>query len=194
MKKALAFCPAGISSFFEICDRAKDGKLIKNLERVGARGGGFAIDKGVSTEVNAVNSEERRTRVFINGSPAPEAETTKTVVDALRHKVEGEYDVTVKHNVEIPIGTGFGSSAGGALGTAFALSKILNVNLTCNQLGQLAHVAEVKCLTGLGTVGPLMLGGCCVSVEPGAPGYASIDRIPISSDHRIIAVAYRPSP
>jgi len=170
MKKAQVFCPAGISSFFEICDRTHDGKRITDLERVGARGGGFAIEKGVLTEVSAIESEERSIRVFINDKPAPEAET------------------------EIPIGAGFGSSAGGALGTAFALSKILNINLTCNQLGRIAHVAEVKCHTGLGTVGPLMLGGCVITVEPGAPGYASIDRIPISSDHRIITVTYRPFP
>ena len=73
MKKAQVFCPAGISSFFEICDRTHDGKLITDLERVGARGGGFAIEKGVLTEVSAVKSEERSIRVFINGKPAPEA-------------------------------------------------------------------------------------------------------------------------
>jgi len=194
MKKAQAFCPAGISSFFEICDRTHDGKPITDLERVGARGGGFAIEKGVLTEVSATESGEASIRVFINGKPAPEAETTKTVVETLLHSVEGKHDVTVRHHVEIPIGAGFGSSAGGALGTAFALSKILNINLTCNQLGRIAHVAEVKCRTGLGTVGPLMLGGCVITVEPGAPGYASIDRIPISSDHRIITVTYRPFP
>jgi len=51
----------------------------------------------------------------------------------------------------------------------------------------LAHVAEVKCKTGLGTVGPLMLGGCILTIEPGAPGIAIIDRIPISTDYVIVA-------
>ena len=50
-KRVTAFSPAGISSFFEICDRSPDGKLIADPERVGARGGGFSPDKGVSTEV-----------------------------------------------------------------------------------------------------------------------------------------------
>jgi pantoate kinase len=94
--------------------------------------------------------------------------------------------------VDVPIGAGFGSSAAGALGTALALSKALDLHLTYNQLGRIAHVAEVKCLTGLGTVGPVMLGGCIVTTEPGAPGYASIDRIPISPDHRIVAGVYSP--
>jgi len=190
--RAQAFCPAGISSFFEICDRDPSGVLIRDPERIGARGGGFVINKGILTEVNIVEAKEKRVQVFINGKPSPEAETTKTVVDILLEKVGGVYDVKVSHRVEVPIGAGFGSSAAGALGTALALSKALSINLTYNQMGRIAHVAEVKCRTGLGTVGPLMLGGCIVTVEPGAPGYALIDRIPVSSDHRIVVGFYRP--
>jgi len=77
------------------------------------------------------------------------------------------------------------------LGTAFALSKALGLHLTYNQLGRTAHVAEVKCRTGLGTVGPLLLGGCIVTVEPGAPDYAVIDRIPITAEHWIVAGVFK---
>ncbi len=193
-KKALAFSPAGISSFFEICDRTQDGVPIKDPERIGARGGGFVIDKGVLTEVSATEAEINGVQVFINDKPAPEAETTRTVVEMLLAKAEGNYEVKVTHKVEVPIGAGFGSSAAGALGTVLALSKALSLNLTYNQLGRIAHVAEVSCQTGLGTVGPLMLGGCIITAEPGAPGYASIDRIPVSSNHRIVAATYRSFP
>jgi len=193
-KRARAFSPAGISSFFEICDRTSDGAPISDPEQVGARGGGFVVSKGVLTEVSLAGAKEKQIRVFINGKLWPEAETTKTVVKTLLEKVPEIYRVTVRHHVEVPIGAGFGSSAAGALGTALALSKALDLNLTYNQLGRIAHVAEVKCKTGLGTVGPLMLGGCIVTVEPGAPGYASIDRISVSPDHRIVAGTYKPFP
>ncbi len=193
-ERALAFCPAGISSFFEICDRDTSGVLIRDPERIGARGGGFVINKGVLTKVDIVEAKEKRVQVFINGKSSPEAETTKTVVEILLEKVDGAYDVKVSHRVEVPIGAGFGSSAAGALGTALALSKALSIDMTYNQMGRIAHVAEVKCRTGLGTVGPLMLGGCIVTVEPGAPGYALIDRIPVSSDHRILVGFCRPLP
>ncbi len=192
VKRARAFSPAGISSFFEICDRTPDGKLIPDPEQIGARGGGFAISKGVSTEVSLAEAKGKQIRVFINGKLWPEAETTRTVVETLLEKVLETYHVTVRHRVGVPIGAGFGSSAAGALGTALALSKALDLNLTYNQLGRIAHVAEVRCQTGLGTVGPLMLGGCIVTTEPGAPGYASIDRIPVSPDHRIVTGTYRP--
>lgn len=194
LKRARAFSPAGISSFFEICDRTPDGKLIADPERIGARGGGFSPSKGVSTEVIVAEAEESQVQVFINGECCPEAETTKSVVEALTAKVSEKYAITVVHGVEVPIGAGFGSSAAGALGTALALSKALGLNLTYNQLGRIAHVAEVKCKTGLGTVGPLLFGGCGLTVEPGAPGVARLDRIPVSPDHRLVVGTFRPYP
>lgn len=193
-KVSRAFSPAGISSFFEICDRTVDGKPINDLERVGARGGGFGIQKGVMTEVSVSEAKANSIRVFINGRLAPEAETTITVVQMLLNKVNRAYDVIVNHEVEVPIGAGFGSSAGGALTVGLALSNALDLSLTYNQIGRIAHVAEIKCKTGLGTVGPLMLGGCILTVEPGAPGIAIIDRIPISADHAIVAGVFEPIP
>ncbi|RLI44876.1 hypothetical protein DRO69_06365 [Candidatus Bathyarchaeota archaeon] len=190
--KAKAFCPAGISGFFQICDKEPNGKPITDLERIGARGGGFALKKGVLTEVDVVEQEQKSLNVFINGKLAPEAETTRTVVNMLLERVNKSYSIAVRHSVEVPIGAGFGSSAAGALSVALALSKALNINLTYNQIGRIAHVAEVKCRTGLGTVGGLMLGGCVIIVEPGAPNYAVIDRIPISPNYQIVAGVYKP--
>ena len=194
LKRARAFSPAGITSFFEICDRTPDGKLISDPEKIGARGGGFSPDRGVSTEVFVAEAEEEQVQVFINGEPCPEAETTKSVVEMLAAQVSENYAVTVNHCVEVPIGAGFGSSAAGALGAALALSKALGLNLTYNQLARVAHVAEVKSRTGLGTVGPLLFGGCGLTIEPGAPGIAVLDRVPVSPDHRIIAGTFRPYP
>lgn len=190
---ATAYSPAGISSFFEICDTTPNGETITDLKKVGARGGGFGIKKGVKTTVSLTESNINKIHVYINGRNAPEAETTKTVVHMLLEKTE-PYNVVVRHNVEVPIGAGFGSSAAGALTTALAISKALGLNLTYNQLGTIAHIAEVKCKTGLGTVGPLMLGGCIITIEPGAPGIAIIDRIPISTDYVIVAGVFGPIP
>jgi pantoate kinase len=193
-KTAKAFSPAGISSFFEICDRTSDGTPIEDLERVGSRGGGFGIQKGVLTEVTVSEATTSRVRVFINGKFAPEAETTKTALQMLLNKAARAYNVIVKHRVEVPIGAGFGTSAAGALTANLALSKALALPLTYNQIGRIAHVAEVRCKTGLGTVGPLMLGGCGLTVEPGAPGISVIDRIPISDDYRVVVGVFGATP
>jgi len=185
-KKASAISPGGISSFFEICDTAEDGKPLTELEQIGARGGGFVIDKGVHTQVEVLEAKNTSVEIFINGKLAPEAKTSRTVAETLLAKIEEKRRVTISHKVEVPIGAGFGSSAGGALGTALALSKALSLKLTYNQLGRIAHVAEIKCKTGLGTVGPIMLGGCILTVEPGAPGIGIIDRLPLSSGYSIV--------
>ncbi len=193
-KTAKAFAPAGISSFFEICDRTGDGKPIADLERVGSIGGGFGIQKGVLTEVSVSEAETNTIRVFINGKSAPEAETTKTVMQMLLNKAARAYSVVVNHRVEVPIGAGFGTSAAGALTASLACSRALDLPLTYNQIGRVAHIAEVRCKTGLGTVGPLMLGGCAITVEPGAPGISVIDRIPISDEYRIVAGVFGSTP
>lgn len=189
---AKAFSPAGISSFFEICDTRKDGKPISDPTMIGAKGGGFVIERGVLTHVQLSEAKQNVTRVFINGKLAPEAETTKTVAQLLVKKVGKSYTITIRHKVDAPIGAGFGSSAAGALSAALALSKALDLHLTYDELGKIAHTAEIKCRTGLGTVGPIMLGGCALTVKPGAPGIAVIDRIPTSVNHVIVAGTYGP--
>jgi pantoate kinase len=193
VKTAKAFSPSGISSFFEICDTTPEGKPLLDQERIGARGGGFGIQKGTTTKVTISESKISKIHIFINGEEMPQAETTRTVVQTLLEKVGGRFKVLVRHVVQVPIGAGFGTSAAGALNTALALSKALDLNLTYNQLGRIAHVAEVKCRTGLGTVGPLMLGGCVLTTEAGAPGIARIDRIPISPDYVVVAGVYGPT-
>jgi pantoate kinase len=193
VKKADAFAPGGISSFFQICDTMPDGKPVTELNRVGARGGGFVIEKGVHTHVETTDAEKTTIQVFINRKPAPEAETTRTVAETLLNKAKTPQEVTIKHEIEIPIGAGFGTSAGGALSTALALSEALGLKFTYNELGRIAHVAEIKCKTGLGTVGPIMLGGCILTVEPGGPGIGVVDRIPITKDYSIVAGTFGPT-
>ena len=187
MKEAKAFAPAAISSFFEIHDSQK-GKPIADLEKVGAIGGGFGLKKGVNTKVTLQESQKNSVTVFINSKTAPQAKTTIRVVEALLSKTNAKYDVMVEHQIEVPIGTGFGTSAGGALTAGLALREALEMPLTYNQIGKIAHVAEIQCQTGLGTVSSLTFsGGCVLVVEPGAPGICQIDRIPITPDYMVVA-------
>lgn len=182
-----AFAPAAISSFFEIHE-TEDDRPIADLEKVGARGGGFGLQKGVSTKVTAKEAESSRVDVFINSKPAPEAKTSIRVVEALLEGIPVKHDVTVEHQIEVPIGAGFGTSAGGALTAGLALKEALGLPLTYNQIGKVAHAAEIQCQTGLGTVSSLTFtGGCVLVVEPGAPGVCQLDRIPLTSDYVVVA-------
>ena len=119
---------------------------------------------------------------------AKEAKTTRRVVETLLSKTTAKFTITVEHQIEVPIGTGFGTSAGGALTAGLALKEALDLPLTYNQIGKIAHVAEIQCQTGLGTVSSLTFsGGCVIVVEPGAPGICQIDRIPITPDYMVVA-------
>jgi pantoate kinase len=189
-KTAMAFAPAAISSFFEIHD-TEDGKPIVDLERVGARGGGFGLQRGVSTRVSAKEADSSGIKVFINTKQTLQAKTTRMMVEKLLEGAEAKYEVTVEHTIEVPIGQGFGTSAGGALTTGLALKEALDLPLTYNQIGKAAHVTEIQCKTGLGTVSSLTFtGGCVLVVEPGAPGICQLDRIPITSDYMIVVGSF----
>jgi pantoate kinase len=186
-----AFAPAAISGFFEIHD-TEGGKPIVDLEKVGARGGGFGLQKGVSTKITAKEAENSSIKVFINSMPAVEAKTTMRVVETLLSRINAKYDVTVEHQIDVPIGAGFGTSAGGALTVGLALKEALDLPLTYNQIGKIAHVAEIQCKTGLGTVSSLTsTGGCVLVVEPGAPGVCQLDRIPMSPDYVVVAGVFQ---
>ena len=186
MRRVKVYSPAGISSIFEIVDRGKNGTPISNPLMIGARGGGFVIGNGVKTEVKIEKCAKNRVDVFINGHPSPEAKTTETVTRMILGKADVHARVVISHSMRPPIGCGYGTSAAGSLSAAFALCQALDLNLTFNQIGQLAHVAEVRCKTGLGTVGPLMVGGHVVTVKAGAPGFNMIDRIATNPDYRIV--------
>ena len=186
-KTGKAFAPAAISSFFGIHD-TENNRPINNLEKVGAIGGGFGLQKGVQTRLSAQEAQENSIHVFINSKLTAEAKTTRQVIDVLLSKTPLKYKVTVDHQIGVPIGTGFGTSAGGALTAALAFKEAFHLPLTYNQIGRIAHVAEIQCQTGLGTVSSLTSsGGCALVVEPGAPGVCQIDRIPITPDYVVVA-------
>jgi pantoate kinase len=190
-KTAKAFAPGAISSFFEIHNTTADGTPITDLERVGARGGGFGLQKGVHTKVTVEEAAANAVQVFINSQPTIEAKTTEHVIQTLLNQTSKNYTVKVEHQIDVPIGMGFGTSAGGALTAGLAFKEALALPLTYNQIGKIAHISEVQCQTGLGTVSALTVGGGLILVtEPGAPGICQIDRIPISSDYVIVAGCY----
>jgi len=185
-RNAKAFAPAAISSFFAIHD-TQNGKPITDLEHAGAIGGGFGLEFGVHTKVTAKESDQNSCQVYINSKLAADAKTTKTVVETLLAKSTEKYAVKVEHQIDVPVGMGFGTSAGGALTAGLAFSKAIELPLTYNQIGRVAHVAEIQCQTGLGTVSSLTYGsGCLLVVKPGAPGICQIDRIPITPDYKVV--------
>lgn len=194
MKEARAFCPSGISSFFQPVTLGSPPTSYESACRIGARGGGFILSKGVFTRARAKPNDAVMVHVTINGVPAPEARVTREVCSMLLDRVDTRYAIIIDHRIEVPIGSGFGTSAAGAVSTGLALSKAIGLHLTLNQIGQLAHVAEIRCATGLGTVSGVLRGGAILIIEAGAPGFDYVDWLPLDPSYRIVAASFAPIP
>lgn len=181
LREAQAFSPGHITGFFQICDHPND-PLLK-----GSRGAGISIARGVTTRVHVEKSAKTSVKILINGDVTNSAMVSEHVVNAFLSLAGGSHKVLVEHDVKVPIGCGFGSSGAGALSLALALNEVLNLNLSRLEAAQIAHIAEVECKTGLGTVIAETFGGLEIRVKTGAPDEGEIKSIPISDNY---AVAY----
>lgn len=179
MKTVEAFAPAHITGLFQICDKPADPT------HKGSRGAGVSIQRGVKTSVTVQDAVEKRVVVTINGHRAPHAKVSETVAKEFLSKVEETVDLTVDHVVEVPIGGGFGSSGAAALSLAQALNIALDLKLTSWEAAQIAHTAEIKCKTGLGTVIAQTFGGFEIRTAPGAPGIGRIQLVQLSREYSV---------
>jgi len=135
------------------------------------------LDKGVITDVLIEDGEG--VDVIINGqNDSKLSSITFKTIDLIneRFQVDGK-KITINHEFEIPIGSGFGVSAACALGTSLAIAKALKLHLTYNRAASIAHLAEIEMKSGLGDVIAEFTGGLVLRLKEGAPGYGRVDRI-----------------
>ncbi len=193
MKIAKAFVPGRISGFFVICDTDPDGTTITDLSKLGSQGGGPCLEVGGITSAEIEKADHTKIEVYINGEKTKEAQTTETTVNFFLDLIKEPKKVVIRHDFEIPIGCGFGASGAGALGTVTALNESVGIRekrLTLMKIGEIAHKAEVKCKTGLGTVGGMLNGGFAITLAPGFP--FTLDYIPFPEDIRLISGWFGP--
>ncbi|MFW9855676.1 MAG: pantoate kinase [Candidatus Thorarchaeota archaeon] len=135
----------------------------------GSIGAGVCIDRGTVTTVT--KQDHSSLEIYFNGvkTPLSTATVTKRVLDLLFER-NFRHGIQVDHNFGIPISSGFGASAAGALGTAFAANEVYDLGFSRIKLFQIAHLAEIYSNTGLGDVIGLYQGGAEVRTKPGAPG------------------------
>ncbi|UCH57310.1 MAG: GHMP kinase [Candidatus Bathyarchaeota archaeon] len=186
MREASAFAPGHITGFFQICDQAEDPL------RKGSRGCGASIPEGVHTRVSVEPFEESSYIIRIDGRTTNEAIVSENVLDKMLGRAGQPYRVVVEHELGIPLGAGFGSSGVGALTLALALNDALELGLSPVEASWVAHVAEIECRTGLGTVFAAMEGGFGVLYEPGAPGIGRAIKYDRSEDLSVVYVHFGP--
>jgi len=184
LDEVTAFSPGHITGLFQICDQTTD-LLLK-----GSRGAGVSIKNGVTTKVSLKASSKSSFEIRINETPTKSAKVSEHVINSFLSREGKDYTIFVEHEVKVPIGSGFGSSGAGALSLALALNEALNLGLSRTETAQIAHVAEVQCKTGLGTVIAETFGGVEIRVEPGAPGIGEIKPIPVNDDYVVVCLNF----
>ena len=154
----------------------------------GSMGIGFSIQKGVTTEVKISASKINEIKIEINGQPSSNAIVSEYVVKSFLSKINKNLKIRINHQIEIPIGSGFGTSGAAALSLALALNQVLGLELSKIESAKVAHVAEVVCRTGLGSVLAELQGGFEVRTKQGAPGIGKISTIPLDGDYVMVTL------
>lgn len=175
---ARAWAPGHATLFFAVPDQIKDPL------RMGSLGGGFNFDAGVTTTVSNSESDE----VYWNGSII-EGEVTLTALDILRERSGILTKVTVHHISDIPIGYGLSTSGAGAISALLAANKLFNLSYTDLELYQIAHLADLKHHTGLGSVLAQIRPGIELRLTQGGPGFAIVESFLSDRDIAIIFIA-----
>ncbi|MGZ7209239.1 MAG: pantoate kinase [Methanobacterium sp.] len=176
------FVPSHITGFFEIMDNPDPIKK-------GSRGAGVVMDKGVITETKISDGNGIKIRVNGQNDPRNATITKKTIEIIKRNFHLDDKKVTIDHDVQVPIGAGFGTSAAFALGTALGISTILKLPLTFKGAAQIAHIAEVEMKSGLGDVIGELSGGMVLRLKEGAPGIGITDKLLLDQGEDIYVIS-----
>lgn len=182
MKNELTvFVPSHITGFFEIIQNSNP--LLK-----GSKGAGITLDEGVVTNTKI---KDGNGNIIINVNNKEDSlntiskKTVKIILDRYNVNIQ-DYDIYINHDSKLPIGAGFGTSAAFALGISFTLPKLMGINISFKEAGEIAHLAEISQSSGLGDVISEMFGGCVIRLNEGSPVKGIIDKIPITKPIYVI--------
>ncbi len=186
---AKAISPGHITGFFEV---PQNSTSHSHFLLRGSNGAGFSIDRGIITTAYVYESVNTEYEIWINGIKDHNAEVSKWVVEEYLKLASRPYFIIIRHDIEIPIGFGLGSSGAAALSLSYALNQALGLGLSRTQAAQIAHHAEIACNTGLGTVIAEFTGGFELRTTAGAPGVGSVTKIDPDSNSKVIVLCLGP--
>jgi len=175
--RVTAYCPGHITGFFVPC-------VHEDPLRTGSRGAGICIDRGVTATLEVLPGDG--SMEFIVDGVMRDAPVMRDVLENLMGG--GDFDIMVEASLGLPISSGFGMSAAGALATAFAMAEALG--RTTEEAFAAAHRAELANGTGLGDVAALSRGGMTFRRREGIPPFGRIDRLTDALD--IVAAVVGP--
>jgi pantoate kinase len=192
-KSVEVWVPHRITGFFQIVDTGSE-RLLADQARMGSRGGGPSLTAYGKTKLILTPNRitKSKIKIFINDLESTTiANTTMDVLQIfLEYTGSVPYDIEVRHTFDLPSGCGYGASGAGALGTSIAFSIAFNLSLSLWECGKVAHVAEVRNKTGLGTVGGQILGGFSITTKAGYP--FRLDYMFVPEDLKVVICSFGP--
>jgi pantoate kinase len=184
--KSSAFSPCNITGFFRIHDSVRDPL------RVGSTGVAVAVNTGVTTRVGLRKTRHTNIVARFNGQRLPVEAVSSHVARRYVELDNRSWQVIISHECGVPSGRGYGTSGAGALSLSLALNDALGLSLTMPEAAQIAHLCEVECKTGLGTVASVFSGGLTVRTGPGAPEIGHVRKLSLPSSLRIVSASFGP--
>jgi pantoate kinase len=182
--RGLAFCPAHITGFFKADVEQQEP------EKMGSLGAGFSIKDGVTSRVDVEYSDVNEFVINTTGYETDNFDVSEFVIKEFQKLSSKKFHCNVTHDISIPIGYGLGCSGAVALSLSYALNQALDTNLSNEEIGKIAHTAEVSCKTGLGDVIGSFYGGFEIRTKPGAPGVGKLKKI--DSDSSVVIACFSP--
>lgn len=187
--EGVAFCPAHVTGFFKA-----ELEENSNLEQLGSQGAGFSIQKGVKTTVRTrkkTQYDDFNFHLNILGYQTDNSQVSEFVIEKFLDLVGSDVFVDVDHSITVPVGYGLGCSGAVALSLGLALNQALDTGLSKEQVGLIAHEAEIKCQTGLGDVLASYHGGFEIRTKGGAPGHGTVKKLK-SQDYSVVIICFSP--
>lgn len=189
-KIGYAYFPSALSSIFSPKIKIDVHGVESRFDDIGARGGGFSLVEGCETWVKIDEDGEDETEVVVNDSirdfpPSLEA------AEEMRRRFNITGKIEVRHEIHVPLATGFGSSASSIAGVILALSTLTENELTLRGILKITHEIELKCRTGLNSEAGFITGGLVLVLREGAPPKTVVDSIPLPQDIKLVALVAR---
>lgn len=152
----------------------------ENLLFSGSSGAGLVIVPGLNCICQFLDKKRVKTEILYNG-----AKTNIKPIEKLLKLSNFNKEVFIRISSPVPLGVGYGASAASTLAVSLALCRVTGESKL--KAAKLAHLAEVKSLTGLGDVIAIFSGKDLeVRIKPGAPGVGIVKSFSQAKNLRII--------
>ncbi len=152
----------------------------------------MALDNGVTTRVTLRKTRHPGIVSTFNGQPLAGEAVSNNVARKYVELDGRSWHAEISHESRLPSGCGYGTSGAGALSLSLALNEAMGLSFSMSQAAQIAHICEVECQTGLGTVASVFSGGFTARTVPGAPEIGKVRKLNLPLSLRIVSGGFGP--